>query len=80
LYPLKEFPTAIGVELAGTIVALPKDETVLEDPDYKKRGFTVGAKVAVVRISEGSLNDQIPNFARSRVGQPLWEFIPTTLQ
>ncbi|KAJ7897228.1 NAD-P-binding protein [Mycena olivaceomarginata] len=47
LYPLKEFPAAIGAELAGTIVALPKDETVLEDPDYKKRGFTVGAKVAV---------------------------------
>ncbi|KAJ6575469.1 NAD-P-binding protein [Mycena capillaripes] len=47
LYPLKEFPTAIGGELSGTIVALPTDGTVLEDSEYKKRGFTVGAKVAV---------------------------------
>ncbi|KAJ7922766.1 hypothetical protein B0H13DRAFT_2249412 [Mycena leptocephala] len=47
LYPLKEFPAAIGAELAGTILALPTDETVLENPEFKKRGFTVGAKVAV---------------------------------
>ncbi|KAF8215817.1 adaptin N terminal region-domain-containing protein [Mycena galopus ATCC 62051] len=47
LYPLKELPGAIGAEMSGTILALPTDETVLEDPEYKKRGFTVGAKVAV---------------------------------
>ncbi|KAF8120114.1 chaperonin 10-like protein [Mycena galopus ATCC 62051] len=47
LYPLKELPGAIGAEMSGTILALPTDETVLEDPEYRKRGFTVGAKVAV---------------------------------
>ncbi|KAJ7754990.1 NAD-P-binding protein [Mycena maculata] len=47
LYALKEFPAIIGTELSGTIVALPMDAAVLEDPEYKKRGYTVGAKVAV---------------------------------
>ncbi|KAJ7109847.1 hypothetical protein C8R44DRAFT_800726 [Mycena epipterygia] len=47
LYPLKEFPAIIGTEASGTILALPTDKTVLDDPDYKKRGYTVGAKVAV---------------------------------
>ncbi|KAJ7651564.1 NAD-P-binding protein [Mycena polygramma] len=47
LYPVKEFPAAIGAELSGTILALPTDKAVLEDPEYKKRGFTVGAKVVV---------------------------------
>ncbi|KAJ7155925.1 NAD(P)-binding protein [Mycena crocata] len=47
LYPLKEFPAVIGTEAAGTILALPTDKAVLEDADFKKRGYTVGAKVAV---------------------------------
>ncbi|KAJ7754975.1 hypothetical protein DFH07DRAFT_1061108 [Mycena maculata] len=47
LYPLAELPSAIGGEMAGTILALPTDKAVLEDPEYKKRGFAVGAKVAV---------------------------------
>ncbi|KAF7303124.1 USP domain-containing protein [Mycena kentingensis (nom. inval.)] len=47
LYPVKEWPAILGVEAAGTIVALPTDEAVLSDPEYKKRGYTIGAKVAV---------------------------------
>ncbi|KAJ6463743.1 hypothetical protein DFH09DRAFT_1226877 [Mycena vulgaris] len=47
LYPLKEFPAVIGTEMSGTILALPTDKAVLEDPDYKNRGFTVGANVVV---------------------------------
>ncbi|KAJ7150401.1 NAD(P)-binding protein [Mycena filopes] len=46
LYPVKEFPAAIGAELSGTILALPTDKTVLEDPEYKKRAYTVGARVS----------------------------------
>ncbi|KAJ7922781.1 hypothetical protein B0H13DRAFT_1981728 [Mycena leptocephala] len=46
LYPLKEFPAIIGTEMSGTILALPTDPAVLEDPEFKKRGFAVGAKVA----------------------------------
>ncbi|KAJ7102476.1 NAD-P-binding protein [Mycena belliarum] len=47
LYPLKEFPAVIGTEMSGTVVALPTDKSVLEDPDYKKRGYNVGTKVVV---------------------------------
>ncbi|KAJ7651579.1 hypothetical protein DFH06DRAFT_1207442 [Mycena polygramma] len=47
LYPLKEFPAIIGTEMSGTILALPTDSAVLENPEYKKRQYTVGAKVVV---------------------------------
>ncbi|KAJ7492283.1 NAD-P-binding protein [Mycena latifolia] len=47
LYPLNGFPAAIGTELSGTILVLPTDQAVLDDPEYKKRGFTVGTRVAV---------------------------------
>ncbi|KAJ6609335.1 NAD-P-binding protein [Mycena sp. CBHHK59/15] len=47
LYPLKEFPAVIGTEASGTIVALPTDPAALEDPEFKKRGYTVGARVSV---------------------------------
>jgi NADPH2:quinone reductase len=50
LYPLKEFPAIIGTEMSGTILALPTDPAVLEDPEFKKRGFAVGAKVAAVGV------------------------------
>ncbi|KAJ3575232.1 hypothetical protein NP233_g1222 [Leucocoprinus birnbaumii] len=46
LYPLKDFPAIIGKETAGTIVALPTDPAVLENPTFKKNGFVVGKKVA----------------------------------
>jgi NADPH:quinone reductase len=48
---VKEFPAVLGTEAAGEIVALPTDEKVLEHPEYKKRGFKVGDKVAVVCTS-----------------------------
>jgi NADPH:quinone reductase len=47
LYPIKSFPVTIGEEAAGTIVGLPTGQSVLDDPDYKKRTFTMGGKVAV---------------------------------
>ncbi|KAJ7070700.1 NAD-P-binding protein [Mycena amicta] len=43
LYPMN-LPDAIGGEISGTIVALPTDPAVLEDPEYKIRGFSVGAR------------------------------------
>ena len=36
------------MEASGIIAALPTDEKVLNDEQYKKRGFKVGDKVAVV--------------------------------
>nr|GAT61038.1 NAD(P)-binding protein [Mycena chlorophos] len=45
LYPL-QLPAAVGQEISGTIVALPTDPAVLEDPEYKLRNFALGARVS----------------------------------
>ncbi|KAJ7724227.1 NAD-P-binding protein [Mycena metata] len=57
LYPLKELPAALGAEASGTIVKLPTDSAVLEDPQYKKRGYVVGGKVALSGL--GSHSDYV---------------------
>lgn len=49
-YPYKELPAVLGKETAGTIVALPTDPEVLNNETYKKNGFKVGGKVAVVSV------------------------------
>ncbi|KAI1798102.1 NAD(P)-binding protein [Ganoderma leucocontextum] len=46
LYPVAQFPLALGREAAGVIVALPTDENVLNNEEYKLRGLKVGGKVA----------------------------------
>ena len=46
--PIPPLPQPLGSEAAGTIVALPTDESVLSDEEYKLRGFRLGAKVALV--------------------------------
>ncbi|KAG5340548.1 hypothetical protein C0989_001234 [Termitomyces sp. Mn162] len=46
VYPFKKLPAVLGKETAGTIVALPTDEAVLNDDTYKKNGYKVGGKVA----------------------------------
>jgi len=51
IYPLNKFPFLIGEESSGTVVGLPTDTAVLNDPDYQKRGYKVGSVVAVVGIS-----------------------------
>ena len=51
MYPIKAFPHPLGTEAAGEIVALPTDEAVLADEEYKLRGLAVGGNVAVVRVS-----------------------------
>ena len=47
-FPLPSLPAALGVEAAGTIVALPTDKTVLNSDAFKKRGYKVGGQVACV--------------------------------
>ncbi|KAI0711151.1 NAD-P-binding protein [Cerioporus squamosus] len=47
LYPIESFPRALGSEAAGEIVALPTDEKVLNDEEFKLRKFAVGGKVAM---------------------------------
>ena len=51
LYPIDAFPKALGSEAAGEIVALPTNEKILNDAEYKLRNFAVGGKVAAVRLS-----------------------------
>lgn len=48
LYPVKGLPTVLGKETAGTVVALPTDESALKNETFKKYGFQVGGKVAAV--------------------------------
>jgi hypothetical protein len=51
VYALDTLPAVIGCEAAGIIVSLPTDPSVLDDEDYKKRGYQIGDKVAVVRLN-----------------------------
>ncbi|RPD63772.1 NAD-P-binding protein [Lentinus tigrinus ALCF2SS1-6] len=46
--PIPPLPQPLGAEAAGTIVALPTDQSVLSDEEYSIRGFRIGAKVALV--------------------------------
>ncbi|KAF8808020.1 NAD(P)-binding protein [Phlegmacium glaucopus] len=46
LYKYNAFPAVLGKEAAGTIVALPTDQDVLNNETFKKQGFVVGGKVA----------------------------------
>ena len=39
----------MGSEAAGVIVALPTDPAVLNHPEYKGRGYAIGAKAIAVR-------------------------------
>lgn len=47
LYPVPSFPFVIGMEASGTIVGLPTAAGVLNDEEYKLRGFKIGGKVAL---------------------------------
>ena len=49
LYKFKELPAVLGSEAAGIIQSLPTDQDVLNNDTYKKQGFAIGGKVAVVR-------------------------------
>jgi hypothetical protein len=51
IYKASGFPFVIGEEASGVVVALPTDESVLNDPDYKKRGYKEGSHVALVRCA-----------------------------
>ncbi|TFK56882.1 NAD(P)-binding protein [Heliocybe sulcata] len=60
LYPIQKFPCILGMEAAGTIVGLPSDPEVLNDEQYKKRGFQKGGKVAVVLFGAHSSYVAVP--------------------
>jgi NADPH:quinone reductase-like Zn-dependent oxidoreductase len=47
LYPIESFPAVLGQEASGTVVGLPTDSAILNDPEYRKRGFEIDGKVAI---------------------------------
>ncbi|EPQ60226.1 NAD P-binding protein [Gloeophyllum trabeum ATCC 11539] len=47
LYPIESFPFLVGREAAGTIVALPTSQELLNSEAYKKRNYQIGGKVAL---------------------------------
>lgn len=48
LYEPTFFPYPICGEAAGVIIELPKDDTLLQNEEFKSRGFKKGGKVALV--------------------------------
>jgi len=51
IYPSPKFPTTLGTEAAGRIVALPSSQEVLNNKEYQSRNFKVGDKVAFIETS-----------------------------
>lgn len=49
-YPTKSFPKILGHEAGGIIVGLPTSGKVLEDGEYKRRGFKEGTRVGAVSL------------------------------
>lgn len=47
IYPIFGFPYTIGIEAAGTILALPASKEVLNNGEYQSRNFKVGDKVVI---------------------------------
>ncbi|KAH9929830.1 NAD-P-binding protein [Fomitopsis serialis] len=60
LYPTKSFPHTLGLEASGTIAALPTDEKVLNNEQYKKRGFKVGDRVAIYTAAAHAEYTSVP--------------------
>jgi len=50
----------IGGEGAGTIISLPTDAEVVNNEEYKKRGFKVGGKVALFQQGAFSEYTSVP--------------------
>ncbi|TBU61183.1 NAD(P)-binding protein [Dichomitus squalens] len=60
LYPISQFPQALGREAAGEVIALPTDESVLSNEEYKLRGLKVGARVAANTLGAFSEYVSVP--------------------
>lgn len=63
-YATSSFPKVLGQEASGTIVALPTAKDLLEDEEYKLRGFSLGDKVVAVSVTS-------PNFEKLNSNEPL---------
>jgi len=50
IYAVNSYPWTAGQDSVGVVERLPTDPNVLSDPEYKKRNYEVGQKVACVSI------------------------------
>ncbi|KAF9486323.1 NAD(P)-binding protein [Pholiota conissans] len=75
LYKYQSFPAIIGKETAGTIVALPTDEAILNNPTFKGQGYKVGGKVAADFLGTHATYISVP----WKIVYPVPESIPTRL-
>ena len=52
LYPIpsRQGPLPLAGEASGVILELPSDPSVLENSDFKNRGFKKGGHVAIVSL------------------------------
>ncbi|KAI0303551.1 NAD-P-binding protein [Multifurca ochricompacta] len=57
LYPIPQRPLPIAKEVSGVILELPSDQTILESPNFRSRGFKKGGRVALDRL--GSLQEYV---------------------
>ncbi|CCM05971.1 uncharacterized protein FIBRA_08212 [Fibroporia radiculosa] len=60
LYKITNFPFVLGTEGSGTIVSLPTDPDVVNNEEYKKRGFAVGKNVAIYTLGAFSEYTSVP--------------------
>ncbi len=51
MYPTRQRPLPLASEASGIILELPSDSSVLENSDFKSRGFKKGSYVAIVSSS-----------------------------
>ncbi|KAI0293450.1 NAD-P-binding protein [Russula brevipes] len=57
LYPTQKRPLPIAKEVSGIVLELPSDQSVLESPEFKSRGFEKGGRVAIDCL--GSLQEYV---------------------
>ena len=52
LYPAPFFPMPMAWEVSGVLLELPRDEAILNSPEYKNHGFKKGGVVVLARVRE----------------------------
>src|SRR5258708_1126302 len=79
LYQSRQRPLPIASEVSGIILELPSDPSVLENSDFKSRGFKKGGHVAIVSSSGISFRSFVSLFMSAFI-RTLWAHSRSTLR